>query len=201
MHLIACHECDMIHVVPADVEGARLVCTRCGSTLYCTKVDSINRTIAWTVSGLVLYVVAITFPFLGMESSGIERHTALLTGIQEIYNQGMVGLAFLVLITCVLAPLVQMLGLLYVFVPMKLKVRVKYATQVFRTFRHVQPWSMMEVFMLGILVSLVKLGKMATIVPGIAVFAFALLIFALTFAVSSVDSHLVWEKLEEVADG
>jgi paraquat-inducible protein A len=136
-----------------------------------------------------------------MESSGIERHTALLTGIQEIYNQGMVGLAFLVLITCVLAPLVQMLGLLYVFVPMKLKVRVKYATQVFRTFRHVQPWSMMEVFMLGILVSLVKLGKMATIVPGIAVFAFALLIFALTFAVSSVDSHLVWEKLEEVADG
>jgi paraquat-inducible protein A len=169
--------------------------------LFRTKIDSINRTLAWTVAGVVLYLVAVTFPFLGMESGGIERHTGLLTGIQEIYKQGMVGLAFLVLLTCVLAPLAQMLGLLYIFIPLKLNYRVRFAIPIFRTFRHIQPWSMMEVFMLGILVSLVKLGKMATIVPGVAVFAFGFLIFALTFALSSVDSHLVWEKLEEFEDG
>ncbi len=200
-HLIACHECDLVHTIPLMPDRAAARCVRCGSVLFRSKPDSINRTIAWTVAGMVLFLVAITFPFLGMKSGGIERHTALLTGIHEIYKQEMVGLAFLVMLTCVLAPLAQMLGLLYVFVPLKFNRTVRFATPVFRAFQHIQPWSMMEVFMLGILVSLVKLGKMATIVPGLAVFAFGLLIFALTFAVSSVDSHMVWERIEELSDG
>jgi paraquat-inducible protein A len=89
-----------------------------------------------------------------------------------------------------------MLGLLYIFIPLKLNIRVKYAIPVFRLFKHIKPWSMMEIYMLGILVSIVKLGKMATIIPGLAVIAFGLLIFVLNFALSSVDSHMVWERLE-----
>ncbi|PLX85057.1 MAG: paraquat-inducible protein A [Desulfuromonas sp.] len=197
MHQTACHECDLLQHVPDLQPGASARCLRCGSLLFRHKADSINRTLAWTLAGMVLFLVAVTFPFLGMESGGIKRHTALLTGIMEIYRQGMLGLACLVLLTCVVVPLVQMIGLFYVYIPLKLNRRAPFAMQVFRLFQHLQPWSMMEVFMLGILVSLVKLGKMATIVPGLAVFAFALLIFALTFAVSSVDSHLVWERLED----
>ena len=91
--------------------------------------------------------------------------------------------------------LIQMLGLLYIFIPLKLNVRVKYAIPVFRLFKHIKPWSMMEIYMLGILVSIVKLGKMATIIPGLAVIAFGILIFVLNFALSAVDEHMVWEKL------
>jgi paraquat-inducible protein A len=69
--------------------------------------------------------------------------------------------------------------------------------QAFRLFQHVKPWSMMEIYLLGILVAIVKLGKMATIVPGLAVLAFGLLIFVLAFAISSVDAHMVWERLEQ----
>lgn len=197
MNQTACHECDLVQSVPGLSRGETARCLRCGSLLFRHKPDSIDRTLAWTLAGVVLFLVSISFPFLGMKSGGIERHTALLTGINEIYGQGMVGLAFLVLLTCVLVPLLQMLGLLYVFVPLKVNRRARFAVPVFRLFQHIQPWSMMEVFMLGILVSLVKLGKMATIVPGLAVFSFGLLIFVLTFAVSAVDEHLVWERLEE----
>lgn len=201
MYQIACHECDLLHAIPTMPGGASARCVRCGAVFFKAKIDSVNRTIAWTVAGVTLFLVAVTFPFLGMKSGGIERHTGLLTGIHEIYRQEMVGLAFLVMLTCVLAPLVQLLGLLYVFVPLKFNSKARYATQVFRIFQHLQPWSMMEVFMLGILVSLVKLGDMATIIPGIAVFAFGLLIFALAFAVSSVDSHMVWQRIKELSDG
>lgn len=201
MHQLACHECDLINAVPPLPERAVARCVRCGSVLMRAKTDSINRTVAWTIAGMTLFLIAITLPFLSMKSGGIERHTALLTGIHEIYKQGMIQLALLVLLTCVLAPLVQMLGLLYIFVPLKFKRCARHSALVFKLFRHIQPWSMMEVFMIGILVALVKLGKMATIVPGLAVFAFGLLIFALTFAVSSIDDHLVWELLEEPTDG
>lgn len=168
---------------------------RCGAVLLRAQANSIDRTIAWTTAGLVLYVVAVTFPFLAMRSGSIIQETALLTGIQQLYSQGIYMLAFLVLLTCILIPLGQMLGLLYIFIPLKLNVRVKFAIPVFRLFQHFKPWSMMEIYMLGILIAMVKLGKMATIVPGLAVIAFGLLIFVLNFAITAVDSHMVWERL------
>jgi paraquat-inducible protein A len=196
MHQIACHECDLIHDIPQMPTRATARCTRCNAVLFHTRPDSINRTLAWTIAGLVLYAVAVTFPFLAMKNGPIGNETGLLTGIQLLYKQGIIPLATLVFLTCVLIPLIQMLGLLYIFIPLKLNLRVKFAIPVFRLFKHVKPWSMMEIYMLGILVSIVKLGKMATVIPGLAVIAFGLLIFVLNFALSSVDSHMVWERLE-----
>lgn len=195
MHHIACHECDLIHRIPPLPEKAAARCIRCGCVLFRVKKDSINRTLAWTISGLILYVVAVTFPFLAMKSGSIVQQTALLSGIRQLFEQGLVLLAILVLLTCVVIPLAQMIGLLYIFVPLKLNIRAKFSIPVFRMFQHVKPWSMMEIYMLGILIAMVKLGKMATIVPGLAVIAFGLLIFVLNFAITAVDSHLVWERL------
>jgi paraquat-inducible protein A len=195
MHQIACHECDLVHDIPPMPARAAACCVRCGSVLFRAKANSIDRTLAWTTAGLVLYVVAVTFPFLAMRSGSISNQTGLLTGIHQLYNQGIIPLATLVLLTCVLMPLIQMLALLYIFIPLKLNFRVKFAIPVFRLFKHIKPWSMMEIYMLGILVSIVKLGKMATVIPGLAVIAFGLLIFVLNFALSAVDAHLVWERL------
>jgi paraquat-inducible protein A len=197
MHQIACHECDLIHNIPPMPTRAAARCVRCGSVLFRGKPDSINRTLAWTIAGLVLYVVAVTFPFLAMKSGAIIRETGLLSGIQQLYEQGIIPLTALVLLTCVLVPLLQMLALLYIFIPLKLNMQLPFAIPVFRLFQHVKPWSMMEIYMLGILVAIVKLAKMATIIPGLAVLAFGLLIFVLTFAISAVDTHMVWERLEK----
>ena len=68
--------------------------------------------------------------------------------------------------------------------------------RVLRFVRHLQPWNMMEVFMLGILVSVVKLAKMAKIIPGVALFSFLALIFVMAAMSASLDSHLIWEKWE-----
>ncbi|MBW2689244.1 MAG: paraquat-inducible protein A [Deltaproteobacteria bacterium] len=195
MHQIACHECDLIHDIPPMPARGAACCVRCGSVMFRAQANSIDRTLAWTTAGLVLYIVAVSFPFLAMKNGPISNETGLLTGIQLLFEQGIIPLATLVLLTCVIVPLLQMLGLLYIFIPLKLDVRAKYAIPVFRLFRHIKPWSMMEIYMLGILVSIVKLGKMATIIPGLAVIAFGLLIFVLSFALSAVDEHMVWEKL------
>jgi len=193
--LIACHECDLIHQVQPLPDGGAARCVRCDALLYYQKKDSLDRTLSLTIAGLVLFIVANTFPFLAMKSGGLVRETTLITGIKGLHHQGMEALALLVLLTSILVPFVQIAGMLYVLVPLKVNRVPRNLALVYRFLRSVQPWSMMEVFMLGILVSYVKLGKMAKIVPGLALYSFVVLIFVLAGAAASMDPRIVWDRL------
>jgi paraquat-inducible protein A len=195
--MIACHECDLLYHLPALPEGSVAKCSRCGAVLQRHKRDSLNRTLAWTIAGLILFVVANTFPFLALKSGGLIRETTLITGVVELYKQNMRSVAVLVFLTSILFPVIQLAGMLYLLLPLKVK-RLPWwkPALVFRFIRSLQPWAMMEVFMIGILVSMVKLAKMAKVIPGIAIYSFALLIFVLAAAVASLDPHLVWDRLE-----
>ncbi len=195
--LIACHECDLLHRVQPLPDGGAARCVRCDALLYYQKKDSLDRTLALTIAGLVLFIVANTFPFLAMKSGGLVRETTLITGIKGLYHQGMEALALLVLLTSILVPFVQIAGMLYVLVPLKVNRVPRNLALVYRFLRSMQPWSMMEVFMLGILVSYVKLGKMAKIVPGLAIYSFVVLIFVLAGAAASLDPRIVWDRLGE----
>jgi len=196
MSLISCHDCDLIHRFGHVPEGSAARCSRCGAVLYQNKRDSLERTLALTVTGLILFVVANVFPFLGFKLQAQVHETILITGVQELYHQGIWILATVVLLTTIVMPATQMLGLLYVLVPLRLNRIPWKLREVFRFIQSLRPWAMMEVFMLGILVSIVKLGKMATIVPGIAAFAFMALIFILAASLTVLDPHAVWEKIK-----
>jgi len=197
MHsLMACHDCDLIQRLPHLSEPGTVQCVRCGAVLHQKKRNSIERTLSLTLAGLVLFGIANSFPFLAFKLEAQVRQTTLLTGIQELYAQGMPELSLIVLLTTVLIPLGQMLCMLYILVPLKLKKVPRGLPRVFRFVHHLAPWSMMEVFMLGILVSVVKLAKMAKIVPGVALFSFLALIFIMAAMTASLDSHLIWEKWE-----
>ena len=195
--LIACHECDLLHQVQPLPDGGAARCVRCDALLYYQKKDSLDRTLALTIAGLVLLIVANIFPFLAMKSAGLVRETTLITGIKGLYLQGMEALALLVFLTIILVPLVHIAGMLYVLVPLKGNRVPRHLALVYRFIRSLQPWAMMEVFMLGSLVSIVKLGKMATIVPGLALYSFVVLIFVLAGAAASLDPRIVWDRLGE----
>jgi len=195
--MIACHECDLLHKVQPLPDGGAARCVRCDALLYYQKKDSLDRTLALTIAGLILLIVANIFPFLAMKSGGLVRETTLITGIKGLYLQGMVALALLVFLTIILVPLVQIAGMLYVLVSLKVNRVPRNLALVYRFLRSLQPWAMMEVFMLGILVSMVKLGKMATMVPGLAVYSFVVLIFVLAGAAASLDPRIIWDRLGE----
>ena len=190
--LMACHGCDLLTQVPPLPRRGAAYCPRCGSLLLRSKPNGIERSLALVLASMILFAVAMSFPFLAMKSGGFEQQTNLITGVYLLYLQGMEGLATVVVLTCLLFPLLQMTGLLYVLLPLYLKKRVPRAVQVFRFVQHLQPWSMMAVFMIGILVSLVKLAKLAAIIPGISLWAFALLIFTTAAQTAVLDTHKVW---------
>ena len=194
---IACHDCDLIHrIKPLPAKGAAN-CIRCGAVLYKHKANSLDRTLAFALAGLILFILANSFPFLALRIGSQVRETTLITGIHELYVQGMQAIAILVLLTTVLVPFTQMMCLFYILLPLKFGRLPKRLPRVFRFLQSMQPWGMMEVFMVGILVSVVKLAKMAKIIPGISLYSFLALIFVLSAMAVSLDAHLIWQKWEE----
>ena len=195
--LIACHECDLLQQSPALPMGGTARCTRCGAILYRRKRNSLDRVLAMTIAGLILFMVANVFPFLTFRLEARIQETTLITGIIELYNQGMWMVAGVVLLTSIVVPLLELTGMLYVLLPLKFNRRAWKMPLFFRTIRSFKPWGMMEVFMVGILVAFVKLSKMTTIIPGIALYAFMILIFVLAASAASLDPHIVWNRLED----
>ena len=193
---IACHDCDLLHRATPIPQGGAARCSRCGAVLYRERANSLERTLALTIAGVVLFLVANALPFLSFETQGRVTQTTLASGVQELYAQDMSSLALLVAVTAIVAPAVQLGLLLYVLLPLALGRRPWHLARVFRTLRHVQPWSMMEVFLIGILVALVKLVDMANIVPGIALVSFAMLIVVLAGAAATLDPREVWRHVE-----
>jgi paraquat-inducible protein A len=194
--LVACHDCDLLHQLGPVPEGGTARCRRCRGVLRQPRRNGIERTLALALSAAVLFAVANAFPFLSFDMKGQVTQTTLLTGVFDLYEQGMPEIAGLVLATSVLAPLLQISLLLYVLLPVHFDRIPWRMAPAFRLLRRVQPWSMMEVFLVGILVAVTKLAGMAEVVPGLALWAFALLIVVLAGAMSSLDPHAVWERLE-----
>jgi paraquat-inducible protein A len=173
---------------------------RCSASLHRNIPDSLDRTLALTLAGIVLFIVANSFPFLSFQLQGQTTETTLFTGVKDLYVQGMWELSLVVFFTSILAPGIQLTLLLIVLVPLKMNRLPRGFPKLFRYVATLTPWGMMDVFMLGILVSVVKLADMATIVPGTSLFAFGVLIFVLAAAQAALDPDIVWSRVA-VPDG
>jgi paraquat-inducible protein A len=194
--LVACHDCDLLHQLGPLRDGATARCRRCGSVLRRRREHGIERTLALAIAAAVLFAVANAFPFLSFDMKGQVTQTTLASGVRTLWEQHTPEIAALVLVTSILAPAFQIALLLYVLLPLhwgRLPWRLASA---FRLLRRVQPWSMMEVFLIGIVVAVTKLMDMAEVIPGPSLFAFVALIVALAGAMASFDPAAVWERLE-----
>jgi len=196
--VIACHECDLLHRIHPLRYGERAKCSRCGAGLWAKKRDSFERTIIFAVTSLILFILANVFPFMTFELHGRVQTSLLSSGVLEFFERGMWELGLLVLAASILFPALKILGMLYVLVPLEMNRRPWKAAPVFRVVAQCQTWAMMDVYLLGVIVAVIKLADLATLVPGVAIYSFAALILTLAAADSALDSHAVWEKMEDL---
>ena len=190
-----CHECGLLQRIPVLPVGAVARCPRCGCRLHSQRPDSLEPALALTLAGVVLFAVANSLPFLSFQMQGQTTETTLATGVLDLYAAGRWELAAVVGFTSILAPGLQLALLLAVLVPLKLGRLPAGVARLFRYSRTLAPWGMMDVFMLGILVAVVKLSDMATLVPGTSLFAFVVLIFVLAAAQAALDPDIVWSEV------
>ena len=195
-HRVACHECDLLNDVPELAPDQAARCARCNALLYRNPADSIDKTLALSFASLILYAVANTFPFLGFGTGSSVRETSLISGVVDLYRQGMSILAVVVFVTTLLFPAFKILGQIYVLLPLTRGRVAPGMDTVFRLLLHTRAWSMMEIFLLGILVAFVKLAGMAEIVPGIALWAFGCLVVTLAWSGNTLEPRVVWDRAE-----
>ena len=155
-----------------------------------------NRTLAFTCAGGVLFVVANLFPFLAFDAQGQITHTTLSSGVVALWQQDFAPIATLVAFTTILAPALQLALLAYVCGPLRFGRTPPHLARAMRWLQHLRPWSMMEVFLIGILVALVKLSDMAEIIPGVSLWALAVLIPVLAGTLAALDPREIWERVE-----
>lgn len=190
---LACHECDLLQTEPALAPGQTARCVRCGAFLARNPPDSLDRTLALTLTAAILYVIANAWPLVGLEMQGRRVEVTLIGAVQALWSEGMTPVAALVFGTALLFPLLELAMILVVLIPLRLGRVSPRMAPFFRLVRSVQPWGMVEVFLLGMLVSLVKLSHMATVLLGPAFWAMAALILTVTLAGRAFDSRLLWQ--------
>jgi paraquat-inducible protein A len=193
--LIACHECDLLQHEVALPEGGVAHCPRCGAELYRSHPESLERTLALTAGALLLFVIANSFPIIGIKLSGHEIQTSLFHSVRLLYDDGMTSVAALVMVTTIIMPALQLLTMVYLLLPLRMGQVPPHCALVFRTLHGVQPWAMVEVLMLGVLVSLVKLAGLATVVPGIALWSFGTLMLVMAAIAATFDPRALWLKM------
>ncbi|MCG6966870.1 MAG: paraquat-inducible protein A [Chromatiaceae bacterium] len=193
--LVACHECDLLQHLPSERRGGRVRCRRCGCVLHHSGHDIVAVPLALGITALILFALSNAFPLLEFALQGQRDATYLLAGIRELYAQQMPILASVVLFTTVIAPLLHIALLIYIYLPLSLGHRPPAFAAAMRATRAILPWSMLEIFLLGVLVAAVKLAEQATIVPGPAAWALGLLVVVLAAAASQVHPHRLWDRV------
>lgn len=193
--LIACTDCDLLHQMQPLQGSQKAKCTRCGNVLYRENKHGFEVTLTLTLTALILFVLANSFPFMTLQFGGREQISTIFSGVVELYERNMWGLSLVVLLTSIVIPLTKILCLLYVLISLKNNRHPWGLVPVFRFLETLTPWSMIEIYMLGVLVAVVKLASMATIVPGIALYSFACLILVMTTADATLESRAIWEQI------
>jgi paraquat-inducible protein A len=194
--VIVCPACDLAHRLAADPAAGRTQCARCRAPLQRREGASIDSAIALAVCATVLLLLSNAYPLVAMYVNGNSRDTTLIGAALGLYTQGFESLAALVLLTTVIAPLLQIVTLLYVLIPLSRGRRAPGQTLVLRVLTRVRPWNFMEVFMLGAIVALVRLSNFAHIAPGIALWSCGLLMLCLSALTSRTAPEQIWRWVE-----
>lgn len=193
---VACHYCDTLQKAPDIVEGEAAHCGHCDELLFQNRPRSLARATAYSSAALILMLIVHGFPFLTMTATSIHTELTLVESAHALAKDGSMVLSIAVIFFTIIAPLGLALSLLYVSAPLRHGQILPGAVTLTRWLQFFQPWSMLEVFLLGMVVSLLKLGHIADLKFGIGLWALSALVICLAAALSGIDRLELWDRLE-----
>ena len=195
--LRACEACDQLHRHRPLARGEKAVCQGCGTRLYGSSIDSLERTLALNIASLALFFLANVMLFLHVSMEGQGQANRIISGVADLFDFDYVPLAALILFTTMLAPLVKILVTLYSVSSALMGRRFPGVAVAMRGAEVLSTWSMLEVYLLAVIVAVGKLAQMATVDLRIGSYAFFALILVSTWANSAFETEAVWSRLEK----
>ncbi len=195
--LIACESCDQLYQTVPLPRGHHAACGCCGQRLYGRGRDSLERTLALSIAAGILLVMANAFPFMTVSLQGQVQENHIATGVVALAQSGYAPLAALVLLTTVVAPLLEISLHIWAILPVLLRARTPGVVAAARLSSQLATWSMLEVYLLAVIVAAVKLAMMATVSLNAGSYAFFGLIVLLTAARFTLEPEALWSGIED----
>lgn len=192
-----CHACHLPSLA-ADLPSPPR-CPRCGTRLHWRKPDSLARTWALTLTAYILYIPANLLPVMTVIMSGKGEPDTIMSGVKALVVAGMWPLALLIFFASITVPVLKLVILTYLLLSVQLKShwRPRERTVLYRLTESIGRWSMIDIFVIAILVAVVKIGALATIEAGPGAVAFGGVVVVTMFAAMSFDPRLIWDALEQ----
>ena len=191
--LLVCHECHQINPVE---EGARhQYCSRCGGQVHARRPNSLVRTWALLLTSAILYIPANLLPIMTVVYFGSGEPDTILSGVETLIVSDMLPVAMLVFVASVAVPVLKLVGLGYLLLSIRHRsaARLRDRTRLYRLIEGVGRWSMVDIFMISLLTSLVQLGAIATVQAEPGAVAFAMVVVVTMRASNAFDPRLMWD--------
>jgi paraquat-inducible protein A len=189
--VLACHDCDLLQRLPTLHAGDVVVCPRCAAVLLRHNPGHRERTLCLTIAAAILFVISNAFAIVSIEIQGNRNASTLFGAVLTLWQDGMTLVSGLVFFTTILGPGLEIVLMILVLTP------ARPAPAALRLLQAIRPWAMLEVFMLGLLVSVQKLSHLANIVPGVALWSFAVLMLLFSAFTATFNAHDLWRAVSE----
>ena len=195
-HVLCCPTCGLTLQADPLPPGRRAECPRCGASVSEGPHGSLHLTAAFALAALILYVPANLYPILRMHMYGAYSESTVWDGVVSLAQHDQWLVAVIVFMASLFIPVLKLLGLLYLVLSTWLGFggRMRERTRIYRFIDVIGPWSMLDVFLLAVLVALVKLGSIATVMPGPGLVAFSLVVVLNMLATQSFDPKMIWQR-------
>jgi len=199
--LVSCPSCDKLCSADVGSDGCAGRCSRCGTRLRIRKTNSLHRTWALVIAGIILYIPANVYPVMTFSSFGRGEPDTIISGIVAIFDSGLWFIGILIFTASVFIPLLKLLGLSFLLVSVQYKWnwRPRQRTLMYRSIEKIGRWSMLDVFLVSMLTALVQLGLFGEVIPEKGSTAFAAVVIITMFAAMSFDPRLIWDNENQTA--
>ncbi|MDQ7048784.1 MAG: paraquat-inducible protein A [Enterobacterales bacterium] len=194
---IACHECDLILKLPLMTRDTKAACPRCGFVFTRYFVQAKSKLLAFSLSALIFFALSFYFPFLNFSAQGSVKSVTLLQSLMSLGSDTYLILVVFMLITTVIVPLLMLIGMIYVLISTYTQINLPQVKPILRGIFHLKPWNMTEIFLLGILVSMVKIQSLAQVQFGFSFYAFTLYVVSMALTRLYLDRYQCWNWIKD----
>ena len=195
--VVACQTCGLVQEVGEVPKGSVVKCARCHFQIFHRIPNARTRSLALSIAAAILYFPANIYPIVWTQYQGHEAQTTIIQAIHTLFTQKEYFIGGLVFCTSMATPALKIMGLIFITVTLHWERWQKARTWIFKMVRFIDPWNMLEVFLLAIFVSMIEMGELATVHPGRGVFSFAAVVILTILATLSFDSRLLWDSEKE----
>jgi len=196
--LVACPQCDTLHYAQALPPNARAYCQRCGIVLMTSQPTAVSRVLSLALTASVMLIAAVSFPFLSLDAGGLHNATSVVDAVLAFQDGPSFPLAVAVAFFILVIPMIRLVALIYALGPLvREKTPHPGARQAFGLAERLRPWSMAEIFIVGVTVALIKVAGLAAVTIGPAFWAFAGVVIITVLKDQLICRYSIWEALDQ----